>query len=259
MRRLIVTRPLAQALPWVAALRGRGVDAVALPLIGIEPLADPAPLHAAWVALPGLHWVMFVSANAVEHFFAARPPGVVWPAGLRAGAPGPGTRSALEAAGVALIDEPVPEQADSEGLWARVGPRDWTGRHVLVVRGEDGRDWLADRLRASGAEVAFLAAYRRTAPTLAGEAAAVLHAAAAAPGRHAFAFGSSEAVGHLQRLLPQADWGPALALTGHPRIADAARAAGFGQVRVLPPRDGLDEGAAALAAALAEAPGAAGS
>jgi uroporphyrinogen-III synthase len=34
-RRLIVTRPRAQALPWVKALREYGVDAVALPLIAI--------------------------------------------------------------------------------------------------------------------------------------------------------------------------------------------------------------------------------
>jgi uroporphyrinogen-III synthase len=250
-RRLIVTRPLAQALPWVQALRARGVDAVALPLIGIEPLADPAPLHRAWEGLGQLDWVMFVSANAVEQFFAARPPGAGWPAALAAGSPGPGTRSALQAAGVHLIDEPVPGQADSEGLWARVAPRGWAGRRVMVVRGEDGRDWLAEQLRAAGAEVAFVAAYRRTPPVLAGEAAAVLAAAVAAPGRHAFAFGSSEAVAHLQRLAPGARWADGLALVGHPRIAEAARAAGFGAVQVLPPRDGLDEGATALAAALA--------
>jgi uroporphyrinogen-III synthase len=55
--RLIVTRPAAQAEPWVQALRALGFDAVALPLIGIEPLADPAPVHEAWRLLPGLDWV----------------------------------------------------------------------------------------------------------------------------------------------------------------------------------------------------------
>ena len=250
-RRLIVTRPLAQALPWVQALRARGVDAVALPLIGIEPLADLAPLHRAWEGLAHLDWVMFVSANAVEHFFAARPAGAAWPAGLAAGSPGPGTRAALQAVGVRRIDEPVPGQADSEGLWARVAPRGWAGRRVMVVRGEDGRDWLAEQLRAAGAGVAFVAAYRRTPPVLVGEAAAVLAAATAAPAAHAFVFGSSEAVAHLQRLEPGASWAGAVALVGHPRIAEAARAAGFGTVQVLPPREGLDEGASALAAALA--------
>jgi uroporphyrinogen-III synthase len=252
-RRLIVTRPQAQAAPWVQALRERGVDAVALPLIGIEPLADPAPLHAAWAALPGLDWVMFVSANAVEQFFAARPAGATWPAGLRAGAPGPGTRAALQAAGVHDIDVPPPGQADSEGLWAAVAARGWAGRRVRVVRGEDGRDWLSEQLRAAGAEVAFVAAYRRAPPQLDAAAAALLDAAVAAPQHHAFAFGSSEAVAHLRALRPRADWSAAIAFAGHPRITGAARDAGFGTVRTLPPQDGVAEGAAALAAALAAA------
>jgi uroporphyrinogen-III synthase len=252
-RRLIVTRPQAQARPWVQALREQGVDAVALPLIGIEPLADLAPLHAAWARLPALDWVMFVSANAVEQFFAARPPGAAWPAQLPAGAPGPGTRNALQAAGVALIDEPVPGRADSEGLWAAVAPRGWAGRRVCVVRGEDGRDWLAEQLRGAGADVSFLAAYRRAPPRLDEAGRAVLDAAVAAPAGHAFVFGSSEAVAHLQALRPCADWHAAQALAGHPRIAEAARAAGFGQVLVLPPQDDVAQGAQALAAALAAA------
>jgi uroporphyrinogen-III synthase len=249
-RRLIVTRPAAQAAPWVQALRAQGVDAVALPLIGIEPLADGTPVRQAWVELPLLDWVMFVSANAVEHFFALRPEGATWPLGLAAGAPGPGTKAALQAAGVPLIDEPVPGRADSEGLWAQVAPRGWRGRRVRVVRGEDGRDWLAEQLREAGAEVGFVAAYRRAPPVLDADAAALLAAAAAAPQQHAFAFGSSEAVARLRELAPQADWGAALALAGHPRIADAACAAGFGRVRVLLPQDDLVHGAAAMAAAL---------
>lgn len=252
-RRLIVTRPRAQALPWVQALRAQGVDAVALPLIAIEPLDDPAVVHAAWAGLPRCDWVMFVSANAVERFFAERPAGAEWPAALRAGSPGPGTRRALQAAGVTAIDEPAPGQADSEGLWAAVAGRGWAGRRVCVVRGEDGRDWLAEQLQAAGAQVAFVAAYRRAAPQLDEAGARVLSAAVAAPSAHAFAFGSSETVAWLQQLSPDADWSASCALAGHPRIAQAARAAGFGVVKVLAPQDDLAQGAAALAAALAEA------
>ncbi|MFN9744993.1 MAG: uroporphyrinogen-III synthase [Betaproteobacteria bacterium] len=252
-RRLIVTRPRAQALPWVKALREYGVDAVALPLIAIEPLADPAPLRAAWAALPRLDWVMFVSANAVERFFAERPAGAAWPQGLRAGSPGPGTRLALQAAGVTAIDEPAPGLADSEGLWAAVAARGWAGRRACVVRGEDGRDWLAEQLRAAGAQVDFVAAYRRAAPRLDDDAERVLAAAVAAPAEHAFAFGSSEVVARLRQLCPAADWSASCALAGHPRIAQAARAAGFGRVHVLPPQEDLAQGAAALAAALAGA------
>lgn len=253
VRRLIVTRPAAQALPWVQALCAEGVDAVALPLIGIEPLADPAPVHRAWAALSACDWVMFVSTNAVEHFFALRPEGAVWPEGLPAGAPGPGTQASLRAVGVAAIDVPLPGRADSEGLWARVAPRGWQGRRALVVRGEDGRDWLAEQLRGAGAEVEFVAAYRRAPPTPDAESASLLAQAVAAPSRHAFAFGSSEAVARLRELAPAADWSGALALAGHPRIAEAARQAGFVQVQVLPPQDDVTQGAAAMARALAAA------
>jgi uroporphyrinogen-III synthase len=132
-----------------------------------------------------------------------------------------------------------------------VAARGWAGRRVLVVRGEDGRDWLADRLRAEGADVAHVAAYRRAPPQPGTDGQALLDAARAVPARHAFVFGSSEAVAHLRTLCPQADWAAAVAFAGHPRIAEAARAAGFGVVRVLPPQDDLAAGVAVLAAALA--------
>jgi uroporphyrinogen-III synthase len=194
---------------------------------------------------------MFVSANAVEQFFSARPEGLAWPAALPAGAPGPGTRLALQAQGLALIDEPAPGRADSEGLWAQVQGRGWQGRRVLVVRGEDGRDWLGDQLRAAGAEVGFVAAYRRVPPPCVGDAATWLAAAAAEPARHVWLFGSSEAVARLADWLPQARWSASQALVGHERIAEAARAAGFGRVRLLPPAGPVEAGAAAVATLLA--------
>ena len=97
--RLIVTRPAAQAGPWVNALQALGLDAQALPLIGIAPPHDLAPVRAAWSGLAHQRLVMFVSANAVEHFFAARPAGALWPAALPAGSTGPGTSAALRGAG----------------------------------------------------------------------------------------------------------------------------------------------------------------
>ncbi|MDQ6629970.1 MAG: uroporphyrinogen-III synthase, partial [Pseudomonadota bacterium] len=74
--RLIVTRPAAQAAHAVADLASRGVDAVAVPLIQVLPIADTGPIAALWSALPTHRLVVFVSANAVLHFFAARPAGL---------------------------------------------------------------------------------------------------------------------------------------------------------------------------------------
>lgn len=234
--RVIVTRPEAQAKDWVPRLQALGVDAVSLPLLGIEPAPDPAAVQAAWTQLAGSALVMFVSANAVAHFFQARPDPAGWPRDVWAGSTGPGTSAALRAAGVPaeLIAEPdAAGPFDTEALWLRIRSWTWAGRRVLVVRGEGGRDWLADQLRQAGAQVSFVAAYRRVAPVLAAPAAACLQRALDEPDRHCWHFSSSESIEQLRRLAPQADWSRSAALATHPRIADAARRGGFGRVTLL--------------------------
>ena len=166
--RVLVTRPAAQAREWVERLRAHGLDAEALPLIGIEPAADAKTLREAWVALDKRQLAVFVSPNAVEQFFALRPAGMAWPAATRAASPGPGTTRVLLQLGVPrdCLVEPAPDAAqfDSESLWAELAPLPWQGTRVLIVRGDGGRGWLAERLRGAGAEVQMLAAYRRGGP-----------------------------------------------------------------------------------------------
>jgi uroporphyrinogen-III synthase len=240
---LIVTRPAAQAGDWVQPLRALGVHTLALPLIDIAALADPADLHAAWQALPNCALAMFVSANAVQHFLAAMPPGGHWPAGVLAGSTGPGTSAALRAGGVpagAIVQPAADAPAfDSEALWAQLAPLPWAGRSALVVRGEGGRDWLADQLRAQGAQVQFVTAYRRLPPRLDAAGQVLLQAALARPALHVWHFSSSEAIGHLVQLgqaqRPPADWAQAVALATHPRIVQTAVDAGFAQVHRVGP------------------------
>lgn len=237
--RLIVTRPLAQAASWVADLRAWGVDAQALPLLDVAALDDTTPVRAAWGRLEDFALIVFVSANAVQHFFAARPPGMAWPAALLAGATGPGTSAALRGAGLAAasIVEPAADSSkfDSEALWARLSTRDWSGRCVLTVRGEDGRDWLAQTMREHGAVPEFLAAYRRLAPTPGAAGQALLQAALADPAQYRWHFSSSEALHHLRSLAPGADWSRSHAYASHPRIAATARQLGFGVVEDVAP------------------------
>lgn len=238
--RVLVTRPQPQADEWVERLRAAGVDAQALPLLGIAPADDPAPVDAAWAALAGAAapaLVVFVSPNAVASFFDRRPMGVAWPAKTLAAAPGPGTAAALVARGVANVEQPAADAAqfDSESLWLRLQARDWRGARAWIVRGEGGRDWLADTLRAAGAEVTFVQAYRRGAPRLDAAERQRLADALAAPREHLWLFSSSEAVGHLRTLAPGADWAAAQAFASHPRIAEAARVLGVGTVHEVRP------------------------
>ena len=258
--RAIVTRPHHDAEKWVLRLRQAGIDAEALPLIEIAPLAqspDPARQPAGYAAC------LFVSGHAVEHFFkenrafaqdpqaqsaiesiANRDLAMVtaMPPGLRFLAPGPGTVAALRAAGVAeaQIDAPPPDavQFDSEALWRVIGQRDWQGRRVLIVRGQSsgvtggapGRDWIARQWLQAGASVDFAAVYQRRAPLL--DRTQLRRARAAAIDGSVWLFSSSEAIANLtgQAGLRGTDWSHARALATHPRIADAARAAGWGVV-----------------------------
>lgn len=249
--RLLVTRPQPQADAWVARLRAHGVDAQALPLLAIDAVVDLSELHTAWHDLPRYALVMFVSPNAVSHFFAARPAQIAargWPAGTRAGATGPGTLQALHMAGVppALCVAPAADatQFDSAALWAQLRGEAWSGREVLVLRGNGGRDEFAARLRSAGAAVHFTQAYQRGPARLTAAERAVLGHALAEPAAYLWWLSSAEAVGTLAPLAPAAGWQHAMALASHPRIAERARDFGFGRVFEAPPT--LDAVRAAL-------------
>jgi uroporphyrinogen-III synthase len=233
--RVIVTRPAAQAADWVAQLRSHAIDAVALPLIGIAPVTDPAELHAAWNALPAQRLAVFVSPNAAEQFFAQRPPGAAWPPDLLAGSPGPGTTRVLIGLGVpaAQVIEPASDapQFDSESLWAQLRGRAWRGAQVLIVRGDGGRDWLAQTLQDAGAHVVHVTAYRRVAPSFEGAPAELLQAALDRPEAHLWFFSSSEAIDNLAAGAPAGiAWAASGAVATHPRIAARARQFGFAHV-----------------------------
>ncbi len=244
--RVIVTRPASQAGKWVADLRAAGLDALSLPLIEIAGPPKPQAVRAAWQRLAQFDALMFVSANAVQQFFALRPPALDL-AGPRFFVTGPGSREALLQAGVASdqIDAPddAAKQLDSEALWQQVQQQVRMGWRVLIVRGTTdggdggddsaaaqgvGRDWFAARLAERGALVEFVVAYVRRAPQLSVNALALLQVAAS--DGTVWLFSSSEALTNLRSMAEGQSWSGARALATHPRIAQAARLAGFGLV-----------------------------
>lgn len=250
---VLVTRPEREAVRWVDGLRQRGVQAEALPLIAIAAAPDQATLRGYRDALATYRAVMFVSANAVQGLLADR--NTPWPADTRAWATGPGTTQALVACGVppAQVDAPGAQSAqfDSETLWSQVGAGVRAGDRVLIVRGGDasgqpaGRDWLAARLEAAAAQVDTAVAYIREVPQW--DAGQRDRAQLGVRQGAWWLFSSSEGVDNLSRLMPGQDWSVARALCTHPRIAQAARGAGFGTVAIS--RPGLEDVAAFLQSA----------
>lgn len=263
--RVIVTRPAADAAHWVQQLQQSGFEAEALPLIEIASASageDVAALKLVWQTLGSYAACLFVSGNAVEHFFKqkrlvtrggkaqaatemiANGASEQQPSSLRFLAPGPGTVAALVAAGVPVdqIDAPSVEapQFDSQALWAVVGSKNWQGQRVLIVRGQSesegksaaapGRDWIARQWQAAGATVDFVSVYQRRAPDLSHTQ--LQRAEAASADGSIWLFSSSEAISNLvlQADLSAARWHHARAVATHPRIADAARSAGWGVV-----------------------------
>ena len=249
--RVIVTRPAPQAGKWVNGLRAAGLDALSVPLIEITGPPEPQAVLAVWQRSESFDALMFVSANAVEQFFALQPAGLdVLQAAARTTprcfATGPGTVAALVQAGVpcSRIDAPdhTAHQFDSEALWAVVQAQVQPGWRVLIVRGNSdadsgdeaepgqglGRDWLAARLAEQGAVVEFLVAYARRAPLVLASDLALLQVASS--DGSLWLFSSSEAVNNLRSMAPGLSWHQARAVTTHPRIAQAARAAGFAVV-----------------------------
>ncbi|MFM8899995.1 MAG: uroporphyrinogen-III synthase [Burkholderiales bacterium] len=231
--RVLVTRPAAQASTWVRDLLGQGVDAVALPLIDIVRIATPLQLDAAWAGLHRFKLVMFVSPNAAAQFFAT-PSHQPWPAQVLAASPGPGTSTSLRAVGVpaGCVIEPASDapQFDSEALWQQLKQHNWRGARVLVVAGEGGRDWLAQQLRACGAEVEQFPVYRRAPAVWAPPSLLLAQQALDHPDEHLWFFSSSEAIAQLIERFPQPLWARSQALTTHPRISQAAVHAGFASV-----------------------------
>ncbi len=242
---LVVTRAEDDAAPWEQALRSRGHEVLALPLLGIRAVADPAPVRAIWERLAQFDAVMFVSGNAVRHFAAVKPQAArCWAQTAphtRAWATGPGTTSALLALGLEAqrVDAPDAQsgQFDSEHLWLRVQAGVQSGQRVLIVRGTDssattggsgvsgvGRDWLAAQLRGRGVQVEFVAVYERACPVWTAEQQAAAHRAVAEGAR--WLLSSSEAVHHLRSLLPPASLPLVQAHVTHERIGQVAQDAG---------------------------------
>lgn len=223
---ILVTRPAGQADGLAARLADLGARPILFPTLAIAPPDDPARLSRVIDGLPGYAWAIFVSPTSVERawpLILARHGG--WPPGVRPAAVGQATARAL--AGCGVHDVRVAEDgADSESLLALSEFANLAGQHILIVRGQGGRELIADTLRGRGAAVDYAECYRRVRPEV---DPAPLIALWRAGGVAAVTVTSREVFANLAGLLGEAGAGllrttPLFA--PHPRIAEAARAWG---------------------------------
>lgn len=220
----LVVRPAAQANQLVQMLRQLGHAPLCCPLLETRPGCDLPHLGDM---LREADLVIAVSMHAVHfaHYFLLQT-GQTWPH-IDYFAVGQASADAFAEAGIQAL---CPADPRSEGLLALPALQGVSGRRVLILRGNDGRDLIARTLASRGALVHYCATYERHYPDLDGDA-LTRHWQAA--GLDSLLITSGEL---LQRLLalvpgPQHPWlYDRLLVVPSPRVAEMAEGAGFTRI-----------------------------
>ncbi|MCF8197494.1 MAG: uroporphyrinogen-III synthase [Sulfuritalea sp.] len=236
-RHVAVTRPAGQAAHLATALTEQGAIPVFFPVLEIRDLEDVTPVLDAAIRLDTYDLAVFVSPNAIEKALALILPRRAWPSALRVAALGKSSERALARHGIHEVISP-PLRFDSEALLDLPELTDVRGRHIIIFRGDGGRELLGDTLKARGATIDYVTCYRRSQPKL--DPAPLLKLWE--EGRlDAVTLTSSEGLRNFYNMLGrlgQAWLKKTPAFVPHQRIAEQARALGL--VRVIPTEPGDD-------------------
>lgn len=160
---VLVTRPADQAEPLVQLIERAGGRAWRFPVLEILDPIDGRALLAVIDRLDDFDLAIFISPNAVHKAMNVIRARRTLPAGMRLAAVGRGSAKALGHFGVRDVIAPS-GKFDSEALLALPELAAMSGRRVLILRGDGGRELLAETLRARGAEVEVAECYRRGRP-----------------------------------------------------------------------------------------------
>lgn len=161
---ILVTRPQHQANALCRMIEAEGGRAVRFPVLEIRGPADETDLVKAIRNLESYHWAIFISVNAVNHGMRRVLAERGWPDSVRIAVIG--RRSAEETGSLGHPPDLVPEQQfNSEGLLALPEMQAVQGQRIAIFRGNGGREFLADQLRARGAKVDYVETYQRVCPS----------------------------------------------------------------------------------------------
>jgi len=158
-RSILVTRPRAQSRSLCDRLRALGARVVVIPTIEIVPPPPGGAFDRAVRRVTQYDWVILTSANGARACVsraAALGLDLRSPRHLRWAAVGPATAAVLRRARIHVAM--IPSRFLTEAI-ARELP-DVKGRRILLARTDVASPALVDALRARGAKVDVVAAYR---------------------------------------------------------------------------------------------------
>ena len=168
-RHVVVTRPAGQATHLAEALVAAGATPVLFPVLAVSPLSDNKALVEQIIQLDHYDLAIFVSPNAVNMGLAEVLARRDWPPHLRVATVGHSSEMALQKHDLAGQEKQIlcPQgRFDSEALLELPELQNIQDRHIVIFRGDGGRELLADTLRQRGATVDYASCYTRSRPEL---------------------------------------------------------------------------------------------
>jgi len=233
---VIITRPASAGRRLFERLLRQGYRAHWWAAFDIGDAPDPPHARAVLARRSDYDLAIFVSATAV-HAAQSLMSGA-WPSGTMIGAVGASTLAAVEAAlrppqkaVISAIEED--QQSGSEAFWSAWLATKRRADRVLLVRAQDGRNWLNERFAEQGAQVDTVAVYSRVLRRPSAQELQNLKAWIASGEEPAIVFSSTEAVTALDRQVDsaaQAWLRNGIAIACHPRIGDKLLSNGYARV-----------------------------
>ena len=160
-RRILVTRAERQIAEFRTLLEEQGASVIALPMIAIRPL--PPRQFREKIEKTTYDWVIFTSTNGVEQFLNQLRQLKMDIRILKSAkicAIGPKTAVRLESAQL-KVDLMPKEEFRAEGILAELRKQSpLKEEKILLIRSEQGRNFLPDALTRSGACIEQLFVYR---------------------------------------------------------------------------------------------------
>ena len=163
--RVLITRPKERAQRFAEALANAGGEPVIFPAVDIQA-RERASVRSdlAGLAITEEPLFIFVSGPAVTHGLQTVTEIFGEPGILRTAAVGPHSKALLQAAGCKDVLSPSAGGNGSDALLEVLERIDLGDRPAVILRGESGRENLAEVLRARGASVYMVSVYERAKP-----------------------------------------------------------------------------------------------
>ncbi len=148
-----------------ALIEQSGGIPIRFPVLDIIPAELNEKIKSILNALQHYQWLFFVSTNAVNFALRANNGKIDIPQHVDIVAVGQATAKALRNAGLNV--DLVPEQGfNTEAILSMPQLQTLNGQSCLIVRGQGGRELLAQTLEQRGAQVYYLELYRRIMPEI---------------------------------------------------------------------------------------------